>query len=125
MKAERKERSRRERKPRRDDRVAHENERLRHKNERWREQLAEQAKRIADLERQLALRPQNSTTTSKPPSPDGLAGRPRIRGRRVNSRRNPGGQPGHPGHHRALVPVERVDAIVDVVRNQCRHGARR
>ena len=92
-------------------------ERLRRENERLREQLAEQAKRIADLERQLALREQNSTTTSKPPASDGLAGRPRTRGRRGKSRRRPGGQPGHPGHHRELVPAERVDAIVDLAPN--------
>ena len=90
-------------------------ERLRRENERLREQLAEQAKRIADLERKLALREQNSTITSKPPSSDGLAGQPRTRGRRVKSRRKAGGQPGHQGHHRELVPVERVDAIVDQV----------
>src|SRR5439155_8690125 len=84
-------------------------------------QIAEQAKRIADLERQLALRQQNSTTTSKPPSSDGLAGRQRERGRRLKSRRKPGGQPGHPGHWRPLVPAERVNAIVDVVPDTCRH----
>lgn len=55
-------------------------------------QIAEQAKRIAELERQLALRQQNSTTTSKPPSSDGLAGRQRERGRRTKSRRKPAGQ---------------------------------
>jgi hypothetical protein len=37
--------------------------------------LAEQAKQIAELQRRLALREQNSTVTSKPPSSDGLAGR--------------------------------------------------
>src|SRR5206468_11813942 len=100
-------------------------ERLREENERLRKQLDEQAKRIADLERQLALKQQNSTTTSKPPSSDGLAGRPRERGRRVQSRRTAGGQPGHPGHHRELVPVERVDAIVDLVPETCRQCARR
>lgn len=107
------------------DRQAQEIERLRQENERLREQLAEQAKRIADLERQLALRQQNSTTTSKPPSSDGLAGRPRERGRRVKSRRKAGGQPGHPGHHRELVQLERVDAIVDLVPETCRGCARR
>jgi len=107
------------------DRQAREIERLKQENERLREQLAEQAKRIADLERQLALRQQNSITTSKPPSSDGLAGQQRERGRRVKSRRKAGGQPGHPGHHRELVPVDRVDAIVDLVPETCRHCARR
>jgi transposase len=107
------------------DRAAQEIERLRDENERLRKQLEEQAKRIADLERQLALKQQNSTITSKPPSSDGLAGQPRTRGRRVKSRRKPGGQPGHPGHHRALVPVERVDATVDLAPEACRRCARR
>jgi transposase len=100
-------------------------ERLRRENERLRKQLAEQAKRIADLERQLALKQQNSTVTSKPPSSDGLAGRQRARGRRVKGRRKAGGQPGHPGRHRELVPVDRVNAMVDLVPGRCRHCARR
>lgn len=110
---------------RREDRQAREIERLKRENERLREQVAEQAKRIADLERQLALRQQNSTTTSKPPSSDGLAGCQRERGRRVKSRRKPGGQPGHPGHHRALAPVERVDTVVDLVPETCPRCAHR
>jgi transposase len=100
-------------------------ERLRRENERLRKENAEQAKRITDLERQLALRQQNSTITSKPPSSDGLAGQPRVRGRRVKSRRKPGGQPGHPGRYRPLVPAERVDAIVDLAPDTCRHCAHR
>ena len=124
MKTGRKERSGRDEPSRAArDRQAHEIERLRQENERLREQLAEEAKRIVDLERQLALRQQNSTTTSKPPSSDGLAGRQRARGRRGKSRRKPGGQPGHAGHHRPLVPVARVDAIVDLVPEVCRQCA--
>jgi transposase len=84
-------------------------------------EIAEAEKQIADLERQLALRQQNSTTTSKPPSSDGLAGRQRERGRVVKSRRQPGGQPGHPGHVRPLVPVARVNAVVDIVPDVCRY----
>ena len=109
--------------------------RLKRDNERLRQELAERErqlteaqkqiadaqKQIADLERQLALRDQNSTTTSKPPASDGLAGRQRIRGRRHKSRRKPGGQPGHPGHSRPLVPAERVNAIIDLVPGTCRH----
>lgn len=103
-------------------------ERLRRENERLREKVSEQAKQIvdaekqiADLERQLALRQQNSTTTSKPPSSDGLAGQQRTRGRRTKSRRAPGGQLGHPGHSRPLVPLERVHARVELFPDACRH----
>lgn len=84
-------------------------------------QITESKKKIADLERQLARLQQNSTTTSKPPSSDGLAGRQRIRGRRTKSRRKPGGQPGHPGHYRPLVPAERVNAVVDLFPDACGH----
>ena len=87
-------------------------------------QIAEKEQQIADLERQLALRQQNSTTTSKPPSSDGLAGRQRERGRRIKSHRKPGGQPGHPGHSRAMVPAERVNAIIDLVPDTCPHCQR-
>jgi len=98
---------------------------LRRENERLRQQVTEQAREIEDLKRQLALRQQNSTTTSKPPSSDGLAGRQRVRRRRMQSRRKPGGQPGHPGHHRPLAPAERVDAVVDLAPDRCRRCAYR
>jgi len=85
------------------------------------QRIAESKKKIADLERQLALRQQNSTTSSKPPSSDGLAGRQRLRGRRTKSRRKPGGQPGHPGHCRPLVPLERVHHVIELFPDACRH----
>src|SRR6202167_4902425 len=85
------------------------------------QQIVDAEKQIADLERQLALRKQNSTNSSKPPSFDGLAGEPRERGRRKKSRRKAGGQPGHRGAHRPLVPIERVDQIQSVLPEQCQH----
>ena len=110
------------------ERLKRENDRLRRELAERERQLAEAQKRIADaqkhiadLERQLALGQQNSTTTSKPPSSDGLAGRQRERGRRTKSRRKPGGQPGHPGHSRPLVPAERANETVDLVPAVCRH----
>jgi transposase len=85
------------------------------------QQIADAEKQIAELERQLALRRQNSTNSSKPPSSDGLAGEPRERGRRKKSRRKAGGQPGHRGTHRPLVPVAEVDEIRPILPDQCQH----
>ena len=42
----------------------------------------------------------------------------------MKSRRKPGGQPGHPGHSRPLVPSERVNATVDLLPDACRHCQR-
>jgi hypothetical protein len=109
------------------------NERLERELERLREQLAEHEravaerdekiadaeKKIADLERQLAMRLQNSTTSSKPPSSDGMAGTQRQRGRKKKSKRKPGGQPGHVGRNRALVPIEQVNKLVPLYPDQC------
>jgi transposase len=83
------------------------------------ERLAEDERRIAELERQLKVFKQNSTNSSKPPSSDGLAGPPRERGRRKKSRRKAGGQPGHRGTHRPW--VERVDETRPVLPEQCQH----
>ncbi len=107
------------------ERLRRENEQLRRELEERAKQVADQAREIDELKRQLALKQQNSTVTSKPPSSDGLAGRQRTRGRRVKSRRSAGGQPGHPGRHRELVPVERVDAMINLVPERCRQCQRR
>jgi len=101
---------------------------LERENERLTRQLIEKQKRVdelekqvADLERQLGLRRQNSTTSSKPPSSDGLAGQQRERGRRKKSGRQPGGQPGHRGSCRELAPPEHVNEVVQLRPECCRH----
>jgi transposase len=88
-------------------------------------QIEEQQKQIVDLERQLALRKQNSTNSSKPPSSDGLAGEQRLRGRRMKSRRKPGGQLGHRGAHRPLVPAEKVNETRHILPEQCQRCGHR
>src|SRR6266705_6677290 len=88
-------------------------------------ELADAQKKIAEQERQLALRKRNSTNSSKPPSSDGLAGEQRPRGRKHKSQRKPGGQPGHPGHHRPLIPTAEVNVLKVLLPERCQHCGRK
>jgi transposase len=81
--------------------------------------IAESQKRIGDLEHQLALRGKDSSNSSKPPSSDGLKTSKRTYPERRRSGRKPGGQVGHPGYHRPLIPIEQVDKIVTVLPGEC------
>jgi len=93
--------------------------------QRERERIAEQGKLIGQLEKELSGWRRNSTNSSKPPSSDGMAGPQRARCRkagsksRTKSKREPGGQVGHPGHQRKLVEPSRVSEIVVVLPEQC------
>src|SRR5205814_1241960 len=62
---------------------------------------------------------QTSANSSRPPSsdPPQAPARPKA----PPSGRKRGGQPGHRGVHRALLPVEQVDEVVAVVPDRCRH----
>jgi transposase len=112
----------REEDPLKPEQLERENERLSREVERLRQELIERDKKIVELERKLALRLQNSTTSSKPPSSDGLAGEQRPRGSRgKKGRRKPGGQPGHRGHWRGLSPLSRVNQVIGVFPPKCRH----
>ena len=64
---------------------------------------------LEELKRRLDMDSQNS---SKPPSSDGPDAEPRQS--KGGGKRRPGGQPGHEGHHRELLPVEKVDKVVSV-----------
>jgi transposase len=103
------------------DRLRRENEELRRQLAEKQRELAEKQRQIEDLQRQLAARHRNSTNSSKPPSSDGLAGRPRVRGGQHKSKRKPGGQRGHLGYHRPLVPSQQVSTIEVVLPQQCCH----
>jgi transposase len=106
---------------RENERLNRDNERLREELSEKKQQLSEAEKQIKDLERQLKLRHQNSTTSSKPPSSDGLAGEQRQRGsKRKKGQRKPGGQPGHNGRWRKLVPAERVNKVIEFFPPRCR-----
>jgi transposase len=72
--------------------------------------------RIRELEARLG---QTSANSSRPPSADPPQA-PR-RPKPPPSGRKRGGQPGHRGAFRALLPIEQVDEIVAVVPERCRH----
>src|SRR5918912_1545952 len=73
---------------------------------------------VRELEARLG---QNSSNSSRPPSsdPPQAPARPKA----PPSGRKRGGQPGHRGAFRALLPVEQVDEIVAVMPERCRHCA--
>lgn len=95
------------------------------------ERKADPEVRIAELEAQVAtlvaqievltekLR-QNSGNSHLPPSSDGPGGAARGKGRSVPSgKRKRGGQKGHRGAHRELLPAERVDESIEMFPPVC------
>ena len=73
--------------------------------------------RLAQLEARLQ---QNSSNSSRPPSSDPLHRR-KPAAKPPPSGRKPGGQPGHPGVTRRLLPVEAVDEVVAQIPTHCAH----
>jgi transposase len=74
--------------------------------------------RVAELEQRLNRSSRNS---SIPPSQDPPSAPPRPRP--PGSGRKRGGQPGHEGRHRRLLPPERVDEVVEHWPKRCRSCA--
>lgn len=79
-------------------------------------QVAMLLARIAELEARLN---QNSSNSNRPPSGDAPADREARRGKEP-SRRGRGGQPGHKGWKRALLPAEKVNRTRDCFPPRCR-----
>jgi transposase len=75
--------------------------------------------RVERLEEELRELRRNSDNSSLPPSADPGAGKRRRKGRR--SDRKAGGQPGHPGSGRGLLPIEQVDEVVEHLPERCRN----
>jgi len=78
-------------------------------------QLTSLATELANLRERIGRSSRNS---SKPPSSDGLGFKPPER--RKGSGRKRGGQPGHPGSGPELLPIERVDEVVEHHPDACR-----
>jgi transposase len=74
---------------------------------------------VADLRHRIARLTTDSSNSSKPPSSDGPQKKPIPRPRQKSKKRKPGGQPGHKGENRELVPVEEADRIEGVLPERC------
>lgn len=70
--------------------------------------------RIEELERRLA---QNSQNSSRPPSSNSPS--VKLPPKKKRSGRKPGGQPGHKGSHRALLPASAVDETEEIWPTTC------
>src|SRR5213594_1142019 len=76
--------------------------------------------RVAELEQRLN---RNSRNSSLPPSQDPPSTPPRPP--KPASGRRPGGQPGHAGRNRPLLPLARVDELIEHWPQRCHACARR
>jgi transposase len=68
------------------------------------------------LKEKIAQLEKDSKTSSKPPSSDPLHAKSE---KTKASARKPGGQPGHKGTYRELIPVEQVNEVVPHLPDQC------
>jgi transposase len=69
------------------------------------------------LKEKIAQLQRNSQTSSNPPSSDTPG--ERKQGDRNHKKRKPGGQPGHKGTYRNLIPVEEVNEIIPLYPERC------
>lgn len=86
--------------------------------------IAELEQANAELRQQIAKlleeKGKNSSNSGKPPSSDSPSTRAQRRARNKNkSGKKRGGQPGHPGSQRALVPTDKVDVVVPHFPAEC------
>jgi len=79
------------------------------------EQLAAALKRIEELE---AKQKENSATSDRPPSSDPPWNKPPAK-KRESSGKKRGGQPGHKGVTRELLPVEKVSRVIPLLPKNC------
>ena len=76
------------------------------------QKLSVALQKIAELEKKLEQANRDSTNSSKPPSSDGLRAEKHIHPQRKKGQRKPGGQPGHPGSYRQLLPTAQVQKVI-------------
>ena len=98
--------------------ILKENQRLREANQSLTEENKKLGARILDLEEKLNT---NSNNSSKAPSQDPFRS---FRQSQLSGKK-PGGQPGHPGHTRAMVSLDNINKVIEVKPECCcRCGAK-
>jgi transposase len=85
------------------------------------DRLLEYDRENAELKGKLARLQSNSRCSSKPPSSDSTADREERKGGAPKKprRRKAGGQPGHPGKNRGLLPVDQIDSLIPCYPSEC------
>jgi hypothetical protein len=83
------------------------------------EKLMSYAEHICQLEQSIAALTRNSSNSSRPPSSD-PPGMKKTQAK-TKSKRKQGGQPGHKGKNRKLLPSEEMDQIHDIFPEHCKH----
>jgi transposase len=82
--------------------------------------IAEQDRRIAALEAEVAASKKTPRNSSLPPSSEHPHAKPAGEQRAKGPKKQRGGQPGHPKHERALIPTEQCQAVVPLKAETCR-----
>ena len=80
--------------------------------------LLELSRELEKLQKGKAWAARNSSHSSKPPSTDSKKDRIN-RPKKKKSNRKPGGQPGHPGSRRPLLPESEVQDVIKVFPTEC------
>jgi hypothetical protein len=83
------------------------------------EKLLSFAAHIRKLEQSIAVLTRNSSNSSRPPSSDPPSMK-KVK-KKSKSNRKQGGQPGHKGKNRKLLPAEAMDKIHDIFPEHCEH----
>lgn len=84
------------------------------------ERIAEQDRRIAVLEAELAGFKKTPRNSSLPPSSEHPHAKPPRDQRAKGTKKPRGGQPGHAKHERALIPTDQCQAVVPLKPEACR-----
>ena len=85
------------------------------------EKLLEYDKENKELKERIAKLESNSQNSSKPPSTDNPQQKEQRKqnNAKKKSGRKPGGQPGHKGSNRELIPVEEVNEVIGCYAEVC------